>query len=194
MIGRVLSGSGNSKSYTFNLTQNNGKFKVVLTWSDERGSSFSSKKLVNNLDLIVTSPDGTIYKGNDFANGVSTTGGSADDTNNLEVVLLDYAMSGVWTVKAKNTYQGGVERLAMLRYGVNDLRPDPMVMVDEFSMDVSIPQVGDPVHIETKVFNAGNVEAESFDVVFSVDATEITRKNIDLGAGSAKTLFWTWTP
>ena len=67
-------------------------------------------------------------------------------------------------------------------------------MVDEFSMDVSIPQVGDPVHIETKVFNAGNVEAESFDVVFSVDATEITRKNIDLGAGSAKTLFWTWTP
>ena len=103
----MLSGSGNSKSYTFNLTQNNGKFKVVLTWSDERGSSFSSKKLVNNLDLIVTSPDGTIYKGNDFANGVSTTGGSADDTNNLEVVLLDYAMSGVWTVKAKNTYQGG---------------------------------------------------------------------------------------
>ena len=34
----VLSGSGNSKSYSFNLTQNNGKFKVVLAWSDERGS------------------------------------------------------------------------------------------------------------------------------------------------------------
>ncbi|MDE0556924.1 MAG: S8 family serine peptidase [Candidatus Poseidoniaceae archaeon] len=194
----VLSGSGNSKSYTFNLTQNNGKFKVVLTWSDERGSSFSTKKLVNNLDLIVTSPDGTIYKGNDFANGVSTTGGSADDTNNLEVVLLDYAMSGVWTVKAKNTYQGGSSAqtysIAVMGHGVNDLRPDPMVMVDDFSMDVSIPQVGDQVHIETKVFNAGNVEAESFDVVFSVNATEITRKNIDLGAGSAKTLFWTWTP
>ncbi|NCG42820.1 MAG: S8 family serine peptidase [Euryarchaeota archaeon] len=194
----VLSGSGNSKSYTFNLTQNNGKFKVVLTWSDERGSSFSTKKLVNNLDLIVTSPDGTIYKGNDFANGASTTGGSADDTNNLEVVLLDYAMSGVWTVKAKNTYQGGSSAqtysIAVMGYGVNDLRPDPMVMVDGFSMDVSIPQVGDQVHIETKVFNAGNVEAESFDVVFLVNATEITRKNIDLGAGSAKTLFWTWTP
>ena len=194
----VLSGSGNSKSYTFNLTQNNGKFKVVLTWSDERGSSFSTKKLVNNLDLIVTSPDGTIYKGNDFSNGVSTTGGSADDTNNLEVVLLDYAMSGVWTVKAKNTYQGGSSAqtysIAVMGHGVNDLRPDPMVMVDEFSMDVSIPQVGDQVHLETKVFNAGNVEAESFDVVFLVNATEITRKNIDLGAGSAKTLFWTWTP
>ena len=194
----VLSGSGNSKSYTFNLTQNNGKFKVVLTWSDERGSSFSTKKLVNNLDLIVTSPDGTIYKGNDFTNGVSTTGGSADDTNNLEVVLLDYAMSGVWTVKAKNTYQGGSSAqtysIAVMGYGVNDLRPDPMVMVDQFSMDVSIPQVGDPVNIETKVFNAGNVEAESFDVVFSVGATEINRKNIDLGAGSVKALFWTWTP
>ena len=120
------------------------------------------------------------------------------DTNNLEVVLLDYAMSGVWTVKAKNTYQGGSSAqtysIAVMGYGVNDLRPDPMVMVDQFSMDVSIPQVGDPVNIETKVFNAGNVEAESFDVVFSVGATEINRKNIDLGAGSVKALFWTWTP
>jgi hypothetical protein len=194
----VLSGSGNSKSYSFNLTQNNGKFKIVLAWSDERGSSFSNKKLVNNLDLIVTSPDGTIYKGNDFANGRSTTGGSADDTNNMEVVLLDNAMSGVWTVKAKNTYQGGSSAqtysLAVMGHGVNDLRPDPMVMVNDFTMDVSIPQVGDPVHIETKVFNAGNVEAESFDVVFSVDSSEITRKNIDLGAGSTKSMFWTWTP
>ena len=194
----VLSGSGNSKSYTFNLTQNNGKFKVVLAWSDERGSSFSNKKLVNNLDLIVTSPDGTIYKGNDFANGRSTTGGSADDTNNMEVVLLDSAMSGVWTVKAKNTYQGGSSAqaysIAVMGHGVNDLRPDPMVMVNDFSMDVSIPQVGDPVHIETKVFNAGNVKAESFDVVFSVDSTEMTRKNLDLGAGSTRSMFWTWTP
>ena len=194
----VLSGSGNSKSYTFNLTQNNGKFKVVLAWSDERGSSFSNKKLVNNLDLIITSPDGTIYKGNDFANGRSTTGGSADDTNNMEVVLLDYAMSGVWTVKAKNTYQGGSSAqaysIAVMGHGVNDLRPDPMVMVDDFSMDVSIPQVGDPVHIETKVFNAGNVKAETFDVVFSVDSNEITRKSIELGAGSTKSMFWTWTP
>ncbi len=194
----VLSGSGNSKSYSFNLTQNNGKFKVVLAWSDERGSSFSNKKLVNNLDLIITSPDGTIYQGNDFANGRSTTGGSADDTNNMEVVLLDNAMSGVWTVRAKNTYQGGSSAqaysIAVMGHGVNDLRPDPMVMVNDFSMDVSIPQVGDPVHIETKVFNAGNVKAESFDVVFSVDSTEITRKNIDLGAGSTKSMFWTWTP
>ena len=72
-----MSGTGNSKSYPFNISQANGLFKVVLTWSDERGSRFSSAQLVNDLDLEVTAPDGTVYLGNDFSNGRSVTGGLA---------------------------------------------------------------------------------------------------------------------
>ena len=49
--------------------------KQSLAWSDARGSRFSNNQLVNDLDLEVESPDGTIYLGNDFANGRSTTGG-----------------------------------------------------------------------------------------------------------------------
>ena len=87
----VMSGTGNSKLYSFNVSQSSGMFKTVLTWSDERGSRFSTAQLVNDLDLEVTAPDGTVYKGNDFANGRSTTGGSRDSVNNLEVVLIDNA-------------------------------------------------------------------------------------------------------
>ena len=32
--------------------------------------------------------------------------------------------------------------------GVNDLRPDPMVVPNELSFDVSIPQVGEDVEID----------------------------------------------
>ena len=122
----VMSGTGNSKSYSFNVTQASGLFKAVLTWSDERGSRFSTAQLVNDLDLEVTAPDGTVYLGNDFANGRSATGGSRDDVNNLEVVLIDAAESGTWTVKVKDAQHSGAKTqpyaIAVLGHGVNDLR------------------------------------------------------------------------
>ena len=194
----VLSGTGNSKSYTFNITQSNGGFKSVLAWSDERGSTFSSQQLVNNLDLEITSPSGTVYLGNDFANGRSTTGGSSDTVNNLEVVLLDSAEVGIWTVKVKDALHGGSTAqpfsIAVRGHGVNDLRPDPEFIIDEFQMSVSIPQVGDQLQLTTKVFNVGNVRADFFDIEFRVDNVLIDTKNTDVGAGSTKTQVWYWTP
>tara|TARA_B110000444_G_scaffold18720_1_gene15726 strand:- start:47106 stop:51629 length:4524 start_codon:yes stop_codon:yes gene_type:complete len=194
----VLSGSGNSKTYSFNISQTNSGFKTVLVWSDERGSPFSITQLVNNLDLEVTTPSGELYFGNDFANGRSTTGGSTDSINNVEVVLVDNAELGVWTVKVKDTYHGGSKAqpfaIAVMGHGVNDLRPDPTILEDQFSMSVTIPQVGDQLQLTSKVFNVGNVRADFFDIVFEVDGVEIDTKNTDLGAGSTKTQIWYWTP
>ena len=82
----------------------------MLTWSDERGSRFSSAQLVNDLDLEVTAPDGTVYLGNDFANGRSATGGTMGQRNNLEVVLIDAAATGTWTVKVKDAQHSGSKR------------------------------------------------------------------------------------
>ena len=194
----VMSGTGNSKSYSFNVTQASGLFKVVLTWSDERGSRFSNAQLVNDLDLEVTAPDGTVYLGNDFANGRSATGGTRDDVNNLEVVLIDAADAGTWTVKVKDTQHSGSKTqpyaIAVLGHGVNDLRPDPKVVPEDFAMDVGIPQVDDPVQLTTSFFNFGNVKADTFPIAFEVDGNEIQRKSIDLGAGSTKVVMWQWTP
>lgn len=194
----VLSMTGNSKTYSFNISQANSGFKTVLVWSDERGSPFSNTQLVNNLDIEVTDPSGEIYLGNDFSNGRSTTGGSADNLNNVEVVLVDNAELGVWTVKVKDAYHGGSKAqpfaIAVMGHGVNDLRPDPSVMESEFSMSVTIPQVGDQLQVTSKVFNVGNVRADFFDVTFEVDGVEIDTKTFDLGAGSSKTQIWYWTP
>ena len=194
----VMSGTGNSKLYSFNVSQSSGMFKTVLTWSDERGSRFSTAQLVNDLDLEVTAPDGTVYKGNDFANGRSTTGGSRDSVNNLEVVLIDNAAQGTWSVKVKDTQHSGSRTqpyaIAVLGHGVNDLRPDPMVVSEAFEMDVAIPQVDDPVRLTTEFFNFGNVMADTFTVAFEVDGTELAQTSISLGAGSSKVLSWDWTP
>ena len=194
----VMSGTGNSKSYSFNVTQASGLFKAVLTWSDERGSRFSNAQLVNDLDLEVTAPDGTVYLGNDFANGRSATGGARDDVNNLEVVLIDAAATGTWTVKVKDAQHSGSKTqpyaIAVLGHGVNDLRPDPKVVPEDFAMNVGIPQVDDPVQLTTSFFNFGNVKADTFPIAFEVNGNEVQRKSIDLGAGSSKVVMWGWTP
>jgi serine protease AprX len=194
----VLSNTGQSKSYVFNVTFANSQLKTVLAWSDARGSRFSNNQLVNNLDLEVESPDGTIYLGNDFANGRSTTGGTKDDVNNLEVVLIDTAMKGIWTVRVKDGLHGGSNTqpfaIAVSGQGVNDLRPDPQVVANSMILNVSIPQVGDQVRLTTEVFNAGNIKAESVDLAFVIDGVEEDRKTVDINPGASRQSTWYWTP
>ena len=194
----VLSNTGQSKSYVFNVTFANSQLKTVLAWSDARGSRFSNNQLVNDLDLEVESPDGTIYLGNDFANGRSTTGGTKDDVNNLEVVLIDTAMKGIWTVRVKDGLHGGSNTqpfaIAVSGQGVNDLRPDPQVVANSMLLNVSIPQVGDQVRLTTEVFNAGNIKAESVDLAFVIDGVEEDRKTVDINPGASRQSTWYWTP
>ena len=194
----VLSNTGQSKSYVFNVTFANSQLKTVLAWSDARGSRFSNNQLVNDLDLEVESPDGTIYLGNDFANGRSTTGGTKDDVNNLEVVLIDTAMKGIWTVRVKDGMHGGSNTqpfaIAVSGQGVNDLRPDPQVVANSMFLNVSIPQVGDQVRLTTEVFNAGNIKAESVDLAFVIDGVEEDRKTVDINPGASRQSTWYWTP
>ncbi|MDH3329291.1 MAG: hypothetical protein OEM01_08670, partial [Desulfobulbaceae bacterium] len=51
-----------------------------------------------DLDLLVTSPDGTIYRGNVFNDGISLPGGSADELNVVEQVFMPTVQAGDYTV------------------------------------------------------------------------------------------------
>ena len=194
----VLSSTGNSKSYLFNITTPNQPFKTVVSWSDERGSRFSNTQLVNNLNLLVTSPSGVEYKGNEFSQGRSIQGGTYDTLNNVEVVLVDSAEMGLWTVKVTDAGHSGTKAqpfaVAVSGVGVNDLRPDPSPILSSFATDISIPQVGDDVLVEMVVSNLGNVEAENVDVIFQEEGISIDTQMFDLGPGGSKTLFWNWHP
>ena len=84
-------------------------FKVTLVWSDYASTETAAQNLVNNLNLVVTAPDGvTVYRGNVFNGGWSQTGGSADGVNNVENVYVQSAAVGNWTVEvsAANTPNG----------------------------------------------------------------------------------------
>ena len=193
----IMSHTGHLKSYTFNVTDSGQPLKAVLAWSDERGSRFSTNQLVNNLNLEVEKPDGTLYKGNYFSQGRSIQGGDYDAVNNLEVVLIDNAESGIWTIRVKDGGHGGSYAqpyaLAVSGMGVNDLRPDPVVLED-YSINVDIPQLGDTISIQTTVQNFGNVEAQNVAISFEVEGSEVSSQSVDLNPGASKVLEWEWTP
>ncbi|MBI1191199.1 MAG: S8 family serine peptidase [Tepidisphaera sp.] len=78
-------------------------FKATLAWADAPGAVNATFAPVNNLDLIVTSPTGLVYYGNNFAAGQSTSGGSPDTLNNLEQVLVTSPVGGRWTIDIVGT-------------------------------------------------------------------------------------------
>lgn len=84
---------------SFNVTGSTEMLRVSLAWTDEPGAAGTGKKLINDLDLIVTAPGGATYRGNVFNTtaGTSITGGSADTLNNVENVYLASPAVGAWT-------------------------------------------------------------------------------------------------
>jgi len=95
--------TGQQAEYTINVTANTQPLKVHLVWSDPESTTLASVNLVNNLDLEVVNPSGTVYKGNVFATGQSTTGGTADVLNNVEGFVLSSPATGSWTLRVKAT-------------------------------------------------------------------------------------------
>jgi hypothetical protein len=89
----TLSVEGQSKTYSVTLKQNQG-FKATLAWSDAPASTLASKSIMNDLDLTVTGPDGTVF----FPNGRS----SKDDLNSVEHVELRLPVqAGTYTVTVR---------------------------------------------------------------------------------------------
>lgn len=91
--------TGESYTYDINVMDESRPLKVTLVWSDEAATLPAAHILVNDLDLIVTSPDGKTFLGNSFdANGLSVEGGHADDVNNVEMVIHNRPLRGTWSI------------------------------------------------------------------------------------------------
>lgn len=95
--------TGESDSFTLGNVAAGKELRVSLTWYDPEGSLAAGTALVNNLDLEVSGPDGSVYKGNVFADSQSATGGDADTLNTVEQVRLLTPVAGAYTVKVKAT-------------------------------------------------------------------------------------------
>lgn len=103
-----------------------GALKITLVWSDYPSTATAAANLVNDLDLTVTSPSGTVYRGNVFSGGWSQTGGSADRVNNVENVYVQTAATGTWTIEVKGfNVPNGPQPFALVVDGAATLNVPP---------------------------------------------------------------------
>ena len=97
--------TGQTANYIYSIESNKTPFKISLVWTDYPGSTSASKALVNDLDIKVTSPSGTVYYGNDFSQPFDS---NFDRLNNVENVFITNPETGNYTVEviAYNVPQG----------------------------------------------------------------------------------------
>ena len=191
--------SGQTVEYNFDVTSSGHEFKAVLTWSDYPGSTSSSTQLRNDLDLELVSPSGQSYKGNVFTNGRSVTGGTKDSVNNVEVVALDSAAQGTWTLRVRDAQHGGSRTwqpfsLAVRGFNVNDLNPDPTFVTDSFEVSTPIPQVGEQVEVSISVKNLGAGTVSDLPVLARVNSALLGEQLVSLSPGETEEISWEWTP
>jgi len=192
--------SGEQAEYNFEVTRSGEPLKVVLAWSDYPGSAFTSTQLRNDLNLEVTSPNGQVtYIGNDFQGGKSKTGGSKDDKNNVEVVLIDSASIGIWNVKVIDYSHGGGRTyqpfaIAVRGVNVNDLTPDPTFVPTSFEISTPIPQVGDEVQFSATILNQGSGSFPEVHVSAYGNDDLIGTKTLGMLPAESIELEWDWMP
>jgi len=93
--------TGQTATYAFNLSGSTAPLRVTLDWTEPAAAVNASDPVINNLDLEVTAPGGTLYKGNVFSGGQSVSGGTADARNNVEQVHLLTPALGAYTVTVR---------------------------------------------------------------------------------------------
>ena len=97
--------NGDSQSYTITVPTGTGQLKIMLYWADIPASVSSAKQLVNDMDLTVKEPTGTVHLPLVLDPSVANVNKNAvegfDHTNNVEQVTINNPVAGIYTIKTK---------------------------------------------------------------------------------------------
>ncbi len=98
----LFTAAGQTREITLGVADPTKPVRITLAWTDAAGAPGANPALVNNLDLSVVD-GGNTYRGNVFAGGWSTTGGTADNRNNLENVFIQNPTGSALTITVAAT-------------------------------------------------------------------------------------------
>ena len=200
---RTLS-AGFSTLYQFDLDPSSG-VDITLAWTDVAGSANaqqSESRLVNDLDLKLTAPDGTIYKGNVIVNGFSVPNGVHDSVNNVERIKISPSAvlpSGKWQLTV--SHAGGIDQayaLVLTADATLDEKADLMTFDGSIFPSSESPLVNDLITIRISWLNQGTADAGQYRVTLE-DLTEGTtlydgtRSSLISGSLDSLTLYHTFT-
>ena len=90
-------------TYHVDVLAGESELKVTMVYPDPPGTTSASLHRINDVDLTVTSPSLTVYRGNvGLEDGTeSAAGGSADGLNTVENVFVVNPEPGAWTIEVE---------------------------------------------------------------------------------------------
>lgn len=94
---------GEMNSHEFEVNSNDEQLRVTMVFTDAPAAPGAFQTRINDLDLEVVSPSGTVYRGNVFSGGASAAGGSADSINTVEQVHVNNPEVGRWEIRVIGT-------------------------------------------------------------------------------------------
>jgi hypothetical protein len=97
--------TGEQAAYHVEVVDDSVPLRVTLVWTDWPATVGANNPVVNDLDLEVQAPDGTVFLGNVFNTSVgeSIAGGSRDTKNNVEQVHRLVPALGGYDITVKGT-------------------------------------------------------------------------------------------
>jgi len=160
---------GESQTYTISCIRSNRPLKITLVWSDYPASAQNAAALVNDLDLIVTAPDGSVtYYGNDFTVPYDS---DFDRTNNVENIIINNPVEGTYTIEVLgHSVPHGPQPFALV--GSSDFLSTPKTIKATSTTD-SITISWDPVPGAVSY----DVEVDGMNIV-NVSGTSYTHSNL----------------
>ncbi len=90
--------TGQSWRWSCDVADTTVPLAFTLVWTDYPGSAGSTPSLVNDLDLVIISPSGAMFYGN---NAPGQAGGSTDRLNNVERIVVPAPERGRYTVRVR---------------------------------------------------------------------------------------------
>lgn len=149
--------TGELWSHKINVTSSDNPLCVVLAYSDYPGA-----RLVNNLNLMLTDPNGNRFVGNQTAGLLSM-----DANNNVEKVVVPAPLQGEWNIEviASNVPQPAQDFALVVKAAVGDVQQD-LTAKGHSTPNLSIPDnrskgVSDTINIaESGSIKNLNVEVD----------------------------------
>ena len=157
--------NGTLATHPLTIPANTAEVKVMLYWHDPAASILASKALVNDLDLELVTPSGTVlpFLLDPTPQGVNNVAvQAADHTNNMEQVSLKNPASGSYTIRVKGT--AIPQNPSQEYFAVYDVIPNSILLTYPAGEASLVP--GESIRIS---WDAYGDDATTFSLQYSID-------------------------
>jgi len=187
--------TGQDMDYYFNVTEPR-ELRVHMAYTDPGAAPPVSKALVNDLDLMAFSPNGTRYNASYFVNDYSAPGGTPDTLNNVEGLRFKAPAVGQWHVRVHATdIPKGPQDYALTVNGWIDISlHDIDLRAVNITFSDSSPVEGQTVQWTARFVNDGLVPSAGSMYYFRLDGNSIqTATTATLARHEVAVLTGNWT-